>query len=444
MPGFRRALGTLELTALGLGAIIGAGIFVVTGTASAQFAGPAIVLSFLVAGLGCLCVALCYAEFAAMLPVAGSAYRYSFAAFGRFGAWMIGWQLMLEFILGGATIAVVWSAYVTQALAKIGIVLPSSLTGGFVNLPAVLLITMVTAVLAVGIRAASTWNGLLTLAKIALIVLMIVVGLAHVVPDNWRPFIPENGGSFGRYGWSGVLRGAAAVFFAFIGFDVVTSVSQEAKHPERDVPFALLASLGVAVLLYVLMALVLTGLTHYPQLNAPHPLESAAAAAGLPAGLLSNLVNLAIIAGLASVTLVLLMGQPRVMYAMARDGMLPERLADISPKYQTPVFGTLVTGGIAALVAGFVPLGIFLDAVNVATLIAFAAVCLGIVVHRYREPRAARPFRVPLVPLVPLVGLAFSVGTMFGVYPETWSRVAIWNVVGLALYFVSRKRRGIH
>jgi APA family basic amino acid/polyamine antiporter len=379
-----------------------------------------------------------------MMPVAGTAYRYSFAAFGRFGAWMIGWQLTLEFILGGATIAVVWSAYVTQALAKIGITLPPSLTGGVVNLPALILVVMVTALLAVGIRTAATWNGVLVLAKVALIAVIIVVGLAHVVPDNWRPFVPENGGSFGRYGWSGVLRGAAAVFFAFIGFDAITSVSQEAKHPERDVPFALLASLAGAVLLYVLMALVLTGLTHYPELNAPHPLESAAAAAGLPTGLLSNLVNLAIIAGLASVALVLLMGQPRVMYAMARDGMLPRRLAEIDPTKGIPVFGTLVTGGIAGLVAGFVPISIFLDAVNIATLITFAAVCLGIIVHRYREPRIARPFRVPLVPLVPLVGLAFSVGTMFGVYPETWSRVAIWNVVGIALYFVSRKRRGIH
>jgi basic amino acid/polyamine antiporter, APA family len=380
-----------------------------------------------------------------MMPVAGSAYRYSYAAFGRLVAWIVGWQLMLEFVLGGATIAVVWSSYVTAFLSGLGVALPRALIqGGIVNLPAVALVVMATTVLAIGVRASARWNGALVLIKVALIVFIIAFGLAHVVPDNWKPFVPTNGGSFGRYGWSGVIRGAAAVFFAFIGFDVVASMAQEAKHPERDVPFALLWSLGIAALLYVLMALVMTGLTRYPELNAPHPIESAVASAGLQWAWLPQAVDLAIIAGLATVTLVLLMGQPRVMYAMARDEMLPARFAELHPRYGTPFFGTIVTGGVAAAIAGFVPISIFLDAVNIATLMAFAAVCIGILVVRYREPNASRPFRVPLVPVVPVVGLVFSVGTMFGVYPETWSRVAVWNVVGLMLYFVSRKRRGVH
>jgi basic amino acid/polyamine antiporter, APA family len=354
-------------------------------------------------------------------------------------------QLILEFVLGGATIAVVWSAYVTAFLARLGLPLPRALTqGGSVNLPAVALVVLATTVIAIGVRATARWNGALVLIKVALIVAIIAVGLAHVVPANWQPFIPPNGGSFGRFGWSGVMRGAAAVFFAFIGFDAITSMTQEAKRPERDVPFALLASLGIAALLYVLMALVMTGLTHYPELNVPHPIESAVAAAGVHWGWLPRAVDVAIIAGLGTVALVLLMGLPRVLYAMARDEMLPARLGELHPRHGTPFVGTIVTGVVAAVIAGFVPISIFLDAVNVATLIAFAAVCIGLLVVRYRDPNAARPFRVPFVPVVPVVGLLFSVGTMFGVYPETWSRVAVWNLAGLALYFVSRKRRGIH
>jgi APA family basic amino acid/polyamine antiporter len=458
---FNRTLGPADLCLVGLGAIIGAGIFIRTGTASAQYAGPAIVLSFLVAGLGCLFVGLCYAEFASMIPVAGGTYTYCYAAFGEFLGWVIGWDLILEYTLGGATVAVSWSAYFVAFLEDFGVTLPASLThapfavesgwrihrvsGSMVNLPAMAFVLLVTAVLCVGIRPSAIANRAVVALKVSIALVVIGFGFLHLDPANWQPFVPPNAGSFGRFGWSGVFQGATAVFFAFIGFDAIASLSQEARRPQRDVPIAILGSLAICTALYVLMALVMTGLARYPDLNAPHPLIIAVSAAEPSARWLTQLIHVAILAGLASVSFVLLLGQPRILYAMSRDGLLPKAVGAVHSRFKTPVVATLVTGAVAAGVAGFFPVGLLLEGVALATLLAFVAVCAGVLVLRYRDPNARRPFRA-WVPVVPVLGIVFSVATMLSVPSDSWSRVLVWNVLGIALYFVLRRRAaaGVH
>lgn len=456
---FKRVLGSWDLTSLGVGAIIGAGIFVLTGTVAAQYAGPAVALSFVVAGLGCLFVGLCYAEFASMIPVAGSAYSYAYASLGELAAWIVGWHLIAEYLFGAASVAVSWSDYFTALLQRWGHGLPASLThgpfvaeygwqvhraaGGMVNLPAVILILAATALLAIGIRASARANNVLVIVKLAIVLLIIVFGFMYVSPTNWHPFLPPSGGSLGRYGWPGVFRGATLVFFAFIGFDVIASVTQEARSPQRDMPNAILASLGMCAVLYVLMALIMTGLTHYSELNAPHPLAVAMSAAGPALRWLIPLIDVAIVAGLASVTLVLLLGLPRLLFAMARDGLLPASLGAMRSRREALMVPTLVVGSIAALVAGFFPLGILLELVSVSTLVSFIFVCAGVLLLRYRQPNLRRPFRAPLVPAVPILGILFSVATMLNVPSETWLRLAVWNVAGLAIYFLYGARKSL-
>jgi APA family basic amino acid/polyamine antiporter len=450
--GFSRVLGTADLTVLSLGAIIGAGSCVVSGTASAQFAGPAISLSFILAGIGCLAVGLCFAELATMMPEVGGVYRYSRAAFGEVIGWLMGWVLIVEFLFGAATIAVSWSADLVAFCADLGVRLPSAVTqslfaaelgaqitrvpNGGVNLPAVFMLLGLTAILASGMRLTANVNAVMVVIKLAVLAAIIVCGLFYVSSSNWHPYIPPNAGDFGRYGLSGVARGAAAVFFAFIGFDVLSMVTQESRDPRRGIPRAIVGSLGVCIVVYALMGAVITGLVPYRALNTPHPLLGIVGASGSPLQWLTVPIRLAIIAGLASVGLVLLLAQPRLLFAMGRDGVAPESFARLHPTRRVPIGGTVVSGLAAAALAGVAPLGLLLDMVSAATLLSFVVVCLAVPMLRLRQPNARRPFRIPLGPIVPVIGLGFSASVMATIQLETWIRLILWLVLGFAVYFV--------
>jgi APA family basic amino acid/polyamine antiporter len=486
----RRALGAWNLTLLGIGAIIGAGIFVLTGTAAAQYAGPAVVLSFVVAGLGCLFAGLCYAEFASMIPIAGSAYTYGYATLGEFFAWIIGWDLILEYLFGASTVAVGWSGYFTAFLREAGLALPPAWTSapvsvqgthtlvrnqlcvnsannhlfpmdslttaagagagtpdavcsaaggvlqaGIINLPAMLLIGLMTTLLVIGIRESARFNNIIVFVKVAIVFLVIGFGFMYVKASNWTPFLPENTGTFGAFGWTGVVRAAAVVFFAYIGFDAVSTAAQEAKNPQRDMPIGILASLAICTVLYILMALVMTGMAHYTELNVPHPVFVAIEKAGPSLRWLGFFVNIGAIAGLASVVLVMLMGQPRIFYAMSRDGLLPPVFGKVHPRFRTPHITTIVTGSVAALVAGIFPIALLGELVSIGTLLAFVIVCIGIIVLRRTRPDIPRPFRTPLVPLVPALGVLICFGMMAFLPGDTWIRLLVWMGVGMLIYF---------
>jgi basic amino acid/polyamine antiporter, APA family len=486
----RRVLGAWNLTLLGIGAIIGAGIFVLTGTAAANYAGPAVVLSFVLAGLGCLFAGLCYAEFAAMIPIAGSAYTYGYATLGEFLAWIIGWDLILEYLFGAATVAVGWSGYFTAFFGELGLALPPAfasapltvegthtlvrsvlcvnpannllfgldslrtaagavggsaetlcaaaggvLQGGVINLPAMALIALMTSLLVIGIKESARFNNIIVFVKVAIVVLVIVFGFMYVNTSNWTPFIPANTGTFGEYGWSGIVRAAAVVFFAYIGFDAVSTAAQEAKNPQRDMPIGILASLAICTVLYILMAAVMTGLAHYSELAVPHPVYVAIAKAGPSLKWLGFFINIGAIAGLASVVLVMLMGQPRIFYSMSRDGLLPAVFGKVHPKFRTPYVTTIVTGVAAGLVAGFFPIGLLGELVSIGTLLAFVIVCAGIIVLRYTRPDLPRPFRTPLVPLVPVLGILICGYMMVSLPGDTWYRLLVWMGIGVLIYF---------
>ena len=445
----RRVLGPVQLTALGVGAIIGAGIFVLTGQAAAQHAGPAIVLSFVLAGLACGFAGLCYAEFASMIPVAGSAYTYAYATMGELLAWIIGWDLILEYSLGASTVAVGWSGYVVSFLSDLGIHIPAqwanpmgaevtmadgSIVEGIFNFPAAFIALAVTALLVVGIRESASANGMIVIIKVAVVLLFIAFGAAYVSPDNWQPFIPEPTGEKGEFGFSGILTGAGVVFFAYIGFDAVSVAAQEARDPQKDMPTGILASLAICTLLYIVVSLVLTGIVPYTSLNVPDPIAVGIDATGLT--WLKPLVKMGAIAGLSSVILVMIMAQPRIFYAMSRDGLLPPVFKKIHPKFKTPHITTIVTGVAVALTAGIFPIGVLGHMVSIGTLLAFAIVSIGVLVLRYKQPLLDRPFKVPGMPFIPLLGAGFCFWLMYSLPGETWVRLAIWLAIGLAIYFL--------
>jgi len=433
--GLKRTLGAANLMALGIGAIIGAGIFVLTGQAAANYAGPSIVLSFILSGVGCGFAGLCYAEFASMIPMAGSAYTYAYATLGELVAWIIGWDLILEYLFGASTVAVGWSGYVVSFLKDFGIVIPPTLTQAPLNLPAMFIVAVMSTLLVIGISESAKFNNVIVFVKICVIMLFIFFGISHINPQNLTPFIPPNTGEFGHYGWSGILRGSGVIFFSYIGFDAVSTAAQEARNPQKDMPIAILGSLMVSTLLYVAVALVLTGIVPFQKLGVPDPIGVGVDAAGAGLRWLRPVVKIGAIAGLSSVVLVMLMAQPRIFYSMAKDGLLPPRFAAIHPRFKTPAATTIVSGIAAMVFAGILPISVLGELVSIGTLLAFVIVCTAIPILRRNRPDLPRPFKTPLVPLVPILGALTCLAQMIALPGDTWLRLFVWLVIGLIIYF---------
>jgi APA family basic amino acid/polyamine antiporter len=442
-----KTLGATSITAMGIGAIIGAGIFVLTGTAAAQFAGPAIVLSFVLGGIACAFVGLCYSELAAMLPVCGSSYTYTYATLGEVFAWIIGWDLILEYAMGAATVAVGWSGYIVSLLHNVGIDIPPTLAAapgtaikladgssvtGIVNLPAIVIIAILTTMLVLGTKESARLNNIMVAIKLVVVVAFIAIGVFFVHPENWHPFIPANTGAFGNYGMSGILRGSAVVFFAFIGFDAVSTAAQEARKPQRDMPIGILGSLVICTVLYILVAGVLTGLVPFAQLNVPDPIAKGVDAIGV--NWFSILIKIGALTGLTTVILVLLYGQSRIFFTMSQDGLLPPLFARVHPRLQTPHLSQIMIGTIVAIVAALTPIGVLGEMVSIGTLFAFILVCGAVIYLRRSDSDATRPFRVPGVPVVPILGILFCLLLMVGLPLVTWVRLVVWLVIGLVIY----------
>jgi len=436
----KRTLGPWRLLALGVGAIIGAGIFVLTGQAAAQYAGPAIMLSFVLGGVACAFAGLCYAEFAALIPIAGSAYTYSYVTLGELVAWIIGWDLVLEYALGTATVAVGWAGYVSSFLRDLGVHLPGP--HGF-NPLALLGVLGVTALLAFGVKESTSINAGIVAVKLCVIGLFLAFGAQHLHPANWHPFLPPNTGLRGHYGWSDVLRGAGVIFFAYIGFDAVSTAAQEAKNPQRDMPIGILGSLVICTVLYIAVAGVLTGLVPYKALNVPDPIAVGVGATGLR--WLTEVVKVGVIAGLSSVMLVLLYGQTRIFYTMAGDGLLPAVFSRLHPRFGTPVHATWLLGGLVSLIAAFVPLALLGELVSIGTLFAFILVCAGVLYLRRAQPELSRPFRCPGVPFVPIAGILACLYLIVGLPGSTQLRLVVWLLLGFVVYFgYSRHHSKLH
>ena len=468
----KRALGPVNLITLGIGAIIGAGIFVLTGSAAALYAGPAIMLSYVLAGVGCAFAGLCYAEFASMIPIAGSAYTYGYATLGEIVAWIIGWDLILEYAFGAATVASGWSSTLVAFLQDYGISLPPQIcdvpgaewvkfdgrwtplatlnlssaqlaglehaTAKF-NLIAFLAILAVTTILIIGIKESANFNTTIVFVKLIAVLTFIVVAAAFILKnpqiaqENWKVFLPPNTGTFGSYGWSGVLRGAGVVFFAYIGFDAVSTAAQEARKPQKDMPIGILGSLAVCTVLYIVVCALLTATVHYSRLNIGAPVSLAIRETGVKWG--SYVVNAGALAGLSTVMLVMLLGQSRVFYSMAHDGLLWKWAGDIHPRFRTPWKSTAIVGLLVAFVGAVVPIGDLGQLVSIGTLLAFVIVCAGVWIMRVRRPELVRPFKTPWVPFVPILGIIIALGLMSGLKALTWMRLVIWLIIGMVIYF---------
>jgi APA family basic amino acid/polyamine antiporter len=445
----KRTLGPVSLILLGIGAIIGAGLFSITGIAAAENAGPAVILSFLLASIGCALAGLCFSELAAMMPISGGAYSYAYATMGEFIAWIIGWTLILEYAMGAAVVSISWSAYVVSFLQDFGIHLPPSLVSspwqathlpdgssfyGIINLPPLIIVCLLSMLLIRGVDKSAKVNAVLVAIKVAVVLIFIGVGFSYINHDHYHPFIPENTGNFGEFGWSGVMRAAGIVFLAYIGFDAVSTAAQEVKNPQRDLPIGIIGSLVVCTILYVLFAFVLIGLVSYQDLNVAAPV--ALAINQTPYLWLNWLIKLAIIAGLTSVILVLLLGQSRIFYTMSKDGLLPPVFAVVHSKFHTPWISSLILMALVGLFAAFAPLSLVGHMTSIGTLLAFIIVCMGVLVLRKTRPDLKRPFRTPWVPFVPVLGILICFVLMFSLGWMTWARLTIWIFIGLLIYFL--------
>ncbi len=455
----KRALGALNLTMLGIGAIIGTGIFVLTGTVAALNSGPAVVLSFILAGVASIFAALCYSEFASLVPMAGSAYTYGYATLGELIAWIIGWDLVLEYALGAVTVAIGWSGYVVSFLHDVGINVPCALSAArgvtvqcadgttataIFNLPAVIIIGLVTTLLVIGIKESANFNNAIVFVKVAVVLLFIVFAAHAVNPANWHPFIPpqtikDGVAAPGEFGWSGVFTGAAIVFFAYIGFDAVSTAAQEAKNPQKDMPIGIIGSLLICTVLYIVVSAIATGVMSYKELNVPDPIAVVADRAGL--GWMATLIKLGAIAGLSSVILVMLLGQSRVFYSMSRDGLLPPFINKVHPRFQTPYLTSIVTGVVVAFFSAILPIRDAASLVSIGTLLAFVIVSVGILVLRVREPNLPRVFKTPWVWFVAPAGAFSALYLMRSLPPVTWERLIIWFVIGMVIYFAYGVRK---
>ncbi|HEX6991966.1 MAG TPA: amino acid permease [Gemmatimonadales bacterium] len=464
-----RSLGALNLTTLGIGAIIGAGIFVLTGVAAARFAGPAVPLSFVAAGVACAFAGLCYAEMASAVPVAGSAYTYSYATMGEFIAWIIGWDLILEYSLGAATVGVGWAGYFTSLMDFLGLHIPAHFaaaplsyctaadvtskiggcvqagfgtTGALLNIPAMAIVLLMTVVLTIGIEESAKVNNIIVLLKILVVLLFIAFGVRFVNPDNWKPFVPDNLGSFGHFGVSGIFRGAGLVFFAYIGFDAVSTAAQEARNPQKDMPKGILGSLIICTVLYIVVSAVLTGMVHYTKLDVANPVAFAVEQVSQLHWLVP-IITLGAVLGLGSVVLVMLLGQSRVFYSMSRDGLMGRWAGKVHPRFRTPYLSTIWVGVIVAIIAGIFPIQILGEMVNIGTLLAFVLVCAGVWILRSKRPDLERPFRTPWVPVIPIAGIISCLLLMATLPGATWERLGVWLIIGLVIYFFYSRHNSV-
>lgn len=447
----KKTLTSFNLVTLGIGAIIGAGLFSLTGLVAAENAGPGVVFSFVIAAIGCAFAGLCYAEFAAMIPIAGSAYTYAYTTMGEFVAWIIGWALVLEYALGAATVSISFSQYFGKFFHNMGIELPAEwmhspfesytladgtiAQGGYMNIVAVVIVILISLLLIKGTQESAFVNNLLVILKVSVVLIFIAIGWSFINPANHTPFVPENTGSFGHFGWSGVLRGAGVVFFAFIGFDAVSTAAQEAKNPQKGMPIGILGSLAICTILYVLFSYVMTGVANYTEFKGSAA-PVAIAIAKTPYVWLNQTVIIAILAGYSSVMLVMLLGQSRVFYTMSKDGLLPKLFSDLHPKFATPYKCNLLFAVFVSLFAGFVPVKVVGELVSMGTLFAFVLVCIGVMIMRKTEPNANRPFRTPLVPIVPILGILVCFAMMVSLPGLTWVNMLVWMVIGLLVYFL--------
>jgi APA family basic amino acid/polyamine antiporter len=444
----KRALSATSLIFIGIGCIVGTGIFVITGTAAAQYAGPGLSISFVISAVLCMFVALCYTEFASMIPISGSAYSYAYITVGEFIAWFIGWNLVLEYIFGASLVAVGWSGYIVSFFKDFGVVIPAKLssapftydngwiaTGAILNFPAVFIVALITTVLIFGIKESVRFNNIIVIIKIAVILLFIGFGLSYIHPENYVPFIPENTGKFGEFGWSGIFRAAGIIFLAYVGFDAVSTVAQESKNPQRDMPIGILGSLVVVTILYISVSLVLTGMVHYTQLNVPDPIAVGINSAGSRLFWLRPIIKIGAIAGMSSVILVLITGMPRILYTMSIDGLLPPFMSSVHRKYRTPHITTIIVGIIVATISGLFPIDLIADMVSIGTLLAFSMVCVSIIILRIKRPDMHRPFKTPIVYFVGSAGAIGCLYLMTSLPLSTWARLGIWTIFGLAIYF---------
>ncbi len=445
----KRTLSATSLIALGIGAIIGAGLFSLTGIAAAENAGPAVVLSFVVAAIGCAFAGMCYSELAAMIPVAGSAYTYTYATMGEFVAWIIGWDLVLEYAVAASVVAVSWSRYVGSFLSDFGIHLPARLAAcpwdvitladgtqahGMINIPAMVIICIVSILLMLGIKESTTVNSVIVVVKLAVVLTFISVGIHYIKRENYVPFIPPNTGHFGEFGWSGIMRAAAVIFFAYIGFDTVSTAAQEARNPKKDIPIGIIGSLIICTILYLAFSFVLTGMVNYKAMKG----DAAPVATAInltPYPWLQMMVKFGIISGFTSVILVLLLGQSRVFYSMSRDGLLPQLFSEIHPQWKTPWRSNLLFMAFISVFAGFFPISKLGHMTSIGTLLAFVIVCVGVLILRYTQPDVPRPYRVPCVPVFPILGILVCLSMMSSLDSETWIRLVVWLVIGLFIYF---------